>query len=81
MHRVAERLLRPSFLALVIALTVFAMVGGVAQQLPFVPATAVTLGAVLLAASLAGRERIAEIGFWALTAGWVALGALPWAHE
>lgn len=74
----AERLLRPGFLALLVAIVGFATVGLLTQTVPVVPSVAVAGGTALLAASLPGRERMAEVGFWSSTAGWVGLGVLPW---
>jgi hypothetical protein len=74
----AEDVLRPTFLALIVAIIAFALVGAWQRDLPIVPAAAVAIGSGMLIAALLGQERIADIGFWSAFAGWIGLGALPW---
>ncbi len=74
----ASALLRPAFVIFVTVIVGFGVVGLLVGHLPAVPALAVVLGACLLAAGVAGLERVADIGFWLSVAGWVALGISDW---
>jgi hypothetical protein len=75
---IAEWLLRPTFVALLVTMIAFAIAGGLARDLPAIPASAVAIGAILLSAGLVGQERVADVGFWVTLAGWAGLGASPW---
>jgi hypothetical protein len=75
---ISEWLLRPTFIALLVAMIAFVIVGALARDLPAIPASAVATGALLLSAGLVGQERVADIGFWVTLAGWAGLGASPW---
>jgi len=75
---VAEWLLRPTFVALLVTMIAFVIVGALARDLPAIPASAVAIGVLLLSAGLVGQERVADIGFWVTLAGWSGLGASPW---
>lgn len=75
---IAEWLLRPTFVALLVAMIAFVIVGALARDLPAIPASAVAIGALLLSAGLVDQERVADIGFWVTLAGWAGLGASPW---
>jgi hypothetical protein len=77
---IAGWLLRPTFVALLVAMIAFAIAGALARDVPAIPAAAVATGALLLSAGLADLERIADIGFWVTLAGWASLGASPWGH-
>jgi hypothetical protein len=75
---IAEWLLRPTFVALLVAMIAFVIAGALVRDLPAIPASAVAIGAVLLSAGLVGSERVADVGFWVMLAGWAGLGASPW---
>jgi hypothetical protein len=78
----AESLLRPMFAALIAAVVVFAVGGVVLGGLPIIPAIVVAVGACLLGwGGLVDQERIADIGFWTSTAGWIGLGLMSWGNN